>query len=95
MLSTPLALNSDGRLLAGTGIAARFWPLMAGAVFAQLAKAGSAQITGIARNPAGKLLSLHRDPGKVFSVGPGTTGGHLRVALFDAQLFSQWGRLDW
>jgi hypothetical protein len=45
-----LALNSDGRLLAGTGNNGALLAIDGRGVFAQLAKAGSAQITGIARN---------------------------------------------
>src|SRR6266481_884855 len=91
-----LALNSDGRLLAGTGNSGALLAIDGRGVFAQLAKAGSAQITGIARNSAGKLFLCTANPGKVFSVGPeyesvGTYESH----SFDAQLFSQWGRLDW
>ncbi|MGC2672593.1 MAG: hypothetical protein WA299_12065, partial [Candidatus Acidiferrum sp.] len=65
-------------------------------VFAQLAKAGSAQITGIARNSAGKVFLCTANPGKVFSLGPEYEAeGTFESRSFDAQLFSQWGRLDW
>jgi len=50
------ALNSDGRLLAGTGNSGALLAIDGRGVFAQLAKAGSAQITGIARNSVGKLF---------------------------------------
>src|SRR5207302_3444426 len=65
-------------------------------VFAQLAKAGSAQITGIVGNSSGKIFLCTSNPGKVFSLGPeyeaeGTFESH----SFDAQLFSQWGRIEW
>src|SRR5882762_6949334 len=91
-----LAINPDGRLLAGTGNGGALLAIDGRGVFAQLAKAGSAQITGIAANSAGKLFLCTANPGKVFSVGPeyeseGTYESH----SFDAQLFSQWGRLDW
>src|SRR5467141_1709315 len=91
-----LAINSDGRLLAGTGNGGALLAIDGRGVFAQLARAGSAQITGIAANSAGKLFLCTANPGKVFSVGPeyeseGTYESH----SFDAQLFSQWGRLDW
>src|SRR6266404_5155515 len=91
-----LAINSDGRLLAGTGNGGALLAIDGRGVFAQLAKAGSAQITGIAANSAGKLFLCTANPGKVFSVGPeyeseGTYESH----SFDAQLFSHGGRLDW
>src|SRR5246500_5782204 len=91
-----LALNSDGRLLAGTGNNGALLAIDGKGVFAQLAKAGSAQITGIARNSAGKLFLCTANPGKVFSVGPEyEPEGTYESRSFDAQLFSPWGRLDW
>ena len=91
-----LALNSDGRLLAGTGNSGALLAIDGRGVFAQLAKAGSAQITGIARNAGGKLFLCTANPGKVFSVGPEyEPEGTYESRSFDAQLFSQWGRLDW
>jgi outer membrane protein assembly factor BamB len=91
-----LGLASDGRVLAGTGNNGALLAIDGHGVFAQLAKAGSAQITGIARSSAGKIFLCTANPGKVFSVGPeyeaeGTYESH----SFDAHLFSQWGRLDW
>jgi outer membrane protein assembly factor BamB len=91
-----LALNSDGRLLAGTGNNGALLAIDGRGVFAQLAKAGSAQITGIARNANGKIFLCTANPGKVFSVGPEyEPEGTYESRSFDAQLFSQWGRLDW
>jgi outer membrane protein assembly factor BamB len=91
-----LALNSDGRLLAGTGNNGALLAIDGRGVFAQLAKAGSAQITGIARSSNGKLFLCTANPGKAFSVGPEyEPEGTYESRSFDAQLFSQWGRLDW
>jgi outer membrane protein assembly factor BamB len=91
-----LALNSDGRLLAGTGNNGALLAIDGRGVFAQLAKSGSAQITGIARNANGKIFLCTANPGKVFSVGPEyEPEGTYESRSFDAQLFSQWGRLDW
>jgi len=91
-----LGLASDGRLLAGTGNNGALLAIDGRGVFAQLAKAGSSQITGISGNSSGKIFLCTANPGKVFSVGPdyepeGTFESH----SFDAQLFSQWGRLEW
>src|SRR5467141_2061819 len=91
-----LGLASDGRLLAGAGNSGALLAVDGRGVFAHLAKAGSAQITGIARNSAGKIFLCTANPGKVYSVGPeyeaeGTFESH----SFDAQLFSKWGRIEW
>jgi outer membrane protein assembly factor BamB len=91
-----LGVGSDGRVLAGTGNNGALLAIDGHGVFAQLAKAGSAQITGIARNAAGKVFLCTANPGKVFSVGPEyEPEGTYESRSFDAQLFSQWGRLDW
>jgi hypothetical protein len=91
-----LGLASDGRLLAGTGNSGALLAIDGHGVFAHLAKAGSAQITGIAHNSAGKVFLCTANPGKVYSVGPDYEAeGTFESRSFDAQLFSQWGRLEW
>ena len=91
-----LGLASDGRLLAGTGNAGALLAVDGHGVFAHLAKSGSAQITGIARNSSGKIFLCTANPGKIFSVGPEYEAeGTFESRSFDAQLFSQWGRLEW
>ena len=91
-----LGLASDGRILAGTGNSGALLAIDGHGVFAQLAKAGSAQITGIARDSSGKVFLCTANPGKVFSLGPEYEAeGTFESRSFDAQLFSKWGRLDW
>src|SRR5712692_9770231 len=91
-----LGLASDGRLLAGTGNNGALLAVDGRGVFAQLAKAGSAQITGIARNSSGRVFLCTANPGKVFSLGPDyEPEGTFESRSFDSQLFSQWGRLEW
>jgi len=91
-----LGLASDGRLLAGTGNSGALLAIDGHGVFAHLAKSGSAQITGIARNSAGKVFLCTANPGKVYSVGPEYEAeGTFESRSFDAQLFSHWGRIEW
>jgi hypothetical protein len=91
-----LGLGSDGRLLAGTGNNGALLAIDGHGIFAHLAKSGSAQITGIARNSAGKVFLCTANPGKVYSVGPEYEAeGTFESRSFDAQLFSQWGRIEW
>lgn len=91
-----LGFGSDGRVLAGTGNSGALLAVDGHGVFAQLAKSGSAQITGIARGSNGKVFLCTANPGKVFSVGPEYEAeGTYESRSFDAQLFSQWGSLDW
>src|SRR5229473_1415446 len=91
-----LGLASDGRLLAGTGNSGALLAIDGHGVFAHLAKSGSAQITGIARNSVGKVFLCTANPGKVYSLGPEYEAqGTFESRSFDAQLFSQWGHLEW
>ncbi len=91
-----LGLASDGRLLAGSGNSGALLAVDGHGVFAHLAKSGSAQITGIARNSAGKIFLCTANPGKVYSVGPEYEAeGTFESRSFDAQLFSKWGRIEW
>lgn len=91
-----LGVASDGRLLAGTGNNGALLAIDGRGVFAQLAKAGSSQITGIVENSSGKAFLCTSNPGKVFSLGPEYEAeGSYESHSFDAQLFSQWGRIEW
>ena len=91
-----LGIASDGRLLAGLGNSGSLLAIDGRGVFAQLAKAGSAQITGIARSSAGKIILCTANPGKLISLGPEyEPEGTYESRSFDAQLFSQWGRIEW
>jgi hypothetical protein len=91
-----LGLNSDGRLLAGTGNTGALLVIDGRGVYAQLAKSGSSQITGISRTSSGKVYLCTANPGKVYSLGPEfEPEGTFESQSFDAKLFSQWGRIDW
>ena len=91
-----LGLDADGRLLAGTGNSGSLLSIDGRGVYAQLAKSGSSQITGIARAAGGKMYLCTANPGKVFSLGPEFEAeGKFESQSFDAKLFSQWGRIEW
>lgn len=91
-----LGLAGDGRLLAGLGNSGALLAIDGHGVFAQLAKAGSAQITGIARAGSGKVILCTANPGKLVALGPDyEPEGTYESRSFDAQLFSQWGRMEW
>jgi len=91
-----LGLNSDGRLLAGTGNNGSLLVIDGRGVYAQLAKAGSSQITGISRAAGGKVFLCTANPGKVFSLGPEYEAeGTFESQSFDAKLYSEWGRIEW
>ena len=91
-----LGMGGDGRLLAGLGNSGALLAIDGRGVFAQLAKAGSAQITGIVRNSTGKIFLCTANPGKLIALGPEyEPEGTYESRSFDTQLFSRWGRVEW
>jgi len=91
-----LGMNPDGRVVAGTGNNGSLLVIDGNGVYAQLAKAGSAQITGISRAANGRVYLCTANPGKLFSLGPDYEAvGTFESQSFDAKLFSQWGRIEW
>ena len=91
-----LGLNYDGRLLVGTGNNGSLLVIDGRGVYAQLAKSGSAQITGISRSSNGRVFLCTANPGKVFSLGPEyEPEGTFESQSFDAKLYSKWGRIEW
>jgi WD40 repeat protein len=91
-----LGIGGDGRLLAGLGNSGALLAIDGKGVFAQLAKAGSAQITGIARNSSGRIFLCTANPGKLIALGPEyEPEGTYESRSFDTQLFSRWGRVEW
>src|ERR1041384_17400 len=91
-----LGIGGDGRLLAGLGNTGALLAIDGKGILAQLAKAGSAQITGIARNGTGKIFLCTANPGKLIALGPEyEPEGTYESRSFDTQLFSRWGRAEW
>src|SRR6266436_5921167 len=91
-----LGIGGDGRLLAGLGNSGALLAIDGKGVFAQLAKAGSAQITGIVRNGVGKIFLCTANPGKLIALGPEYEAeGTYESRSLDTQLFSHWGRVEW
>src|SRR5438045_8919847 len=85
---------ADWRLMAGLGNSVALLAIDGKRVFAQLAKAGSAQITGIVRDSSGRLLLCTANPGKLVALGPDyEPEGTYESRSFDTHLFSQWGHV--
>ncbi len=91
-----LGLSAAGKLLLGTGNKGNVIQLEGNSVFSTLAKTSSSQVTGIAQGAGGKVIVCTANPGKVFSLGPEyEPEGTFESQVFDAKIFSQWGRLTW
>ncbi len=90
-----LAFDSHDRLLAGTGNRGHVFAITTGDEFTDLLKAPASQITGFAKAPGGGLYAASSNLGKIFLLGPGPeTEGTYESDVFDARIFSRWGRAD-
>ena len=90
-----LAFDSRGRLLAGTGNRGHIFAITGLDDFSDLLKAPVSQVTGFAKSPNGGLYAATSNLGKVFVLGPGPeTEGTYESDVFDAKLFSRWGRVE-
>ncbi len=90
-----LAFDSQERLLAGTGNRGHVFAITGLDDFADLLKAPASQVTGFAKAPGGGLYAATSNLGKVFILGPGPAGeGTYESDVFDARIFSRWGRAD-
>ncbi|MGA2855988.1 MAG: hypothetical protein ABSE40_03925 [Candidatus Sulfotelmatobacter sp.] len=90
-----LAFDSGKRLLAGTGNRGHVFAVTAPDEFSDLLKAPASQVTGFAKAPGGGLYAASSNLGKVFVLGPAPeTEGSYESDVFDAKIFSRWGRVE-
>lgn len=91
-----LAFDAGGRLLAGTGNDGQLIAVDSPTLFTQVYKASSRQITALVRSAGGRVYLGTANPGKLLALGPEfETEGSFESDVFDAELFSQWGRISW
>lgn len=89
-----LAFDAGGRLLAGTGNKGKLYAIR-GNEYTYLTKASANQVTAFARAPQGALYAATSNLGKVFLVGANpVTEGSYESDVFDAKIFSKWGRAE-
>ena len=90
-----LAFDSHGRLLAGTGNRGHVFAIDQPDEFSDLLKAPASQVTCFAKAPGGGLYAASSNLGKLFLLGPGPeTEGTYESDVFDAKIFSRWGRVE-
>ena len=90
-----LAFDPQDRLLAGTGNRGHIFAITGTDEFADLLKAPASQLTGFAKEPGGALYAAGSNLGKIFVLGPGPeTEGTYESDIFDAKVFSRWGRAE-
>ena len=90
-----LAFDPQGRLLAGTGNRGHIFALKSEDDFSDLLKAPSSQVTAFAKAPGGGLYASGSNLGKIFVLGPAPQSeGTYESDVFDAKIFSRWGRAE-
>jgi WD40 repeat protein len=90
-----LAFDSHDKLLAGTGNRGHVFAIDGQDDFTDLLKAPASQVTGFAKAPGGGLYAASSNLGKIFVLGPGPeTEGSYESDVFDAKIFSRWGRVE-
>jgi hypothetical protein len=90
-----LGFDQRGRLLAGTGNRGHIFAIVGDDYFIDLLRAGASQITSFAKAPGGGLYVSTSNLGKLFLLGPSPeTEGSYESDVFDAHIFSRWGRAE-
>ena len=90
-----LAFDNRGRLLAGTGNGGEIFEVTGREDYVELIKAEANQVTAFAEAPNGALYASTSNLGKIFllSNSPENEGSY-ESDVFDAQVFSKWGRAE-
>jgi hypothetical protein len=94
-LAYALAFDQRGRLLVGTGNRGHVFAILGEDNFIDLLKASATQVTAFAKAPGGGLYVSTSNLGKLFLLGPTPdTEGSYESDVFDAHIFSRWGRVE-
>jgi hypothetical protein len=90
-----LAFDAHEKLLAGTGNRGHVFAIDGQDEFSDLLKASASQVTGFAKAAGGGLYAATSNLGKIFLLGPGPENeGIYESDVFDAKVFSRWGRAE-
>ena len=90
-----LAFDRAGRLLAGTGNRGHIFAITGEDQFVDLLKASASQITAFAEAPGGGLYVSTSNLGKLLLLGGSPEAeGTYESDVFDAKVFSRWGRAE-
>ena len=90
-----LSFDEQGRLLAGSGNKARVYTIESNGDYVDLLKASATQVTAFTNGPKNGLYAATSNLGKIFLLGPQPDSeGSYESDVFDAHIFSRWGRLE-
>jgi sugar lactone lactonase YvrE len=91
-----IAFDAGGRVLLGSGNKGNLYRIESPSLYTLLLTMPSAQITAFQPGPDGHLYASTGNVGKVYDIGPGlATQGSVESDVFDAGLYTQWGRLSY
>jgi hypothetical protein len=89
-----LALDAEGRVLAGTGNQGLIYRLDSDSVATRLLDAEAGQVTALIPGGGGSVFALTSNIGRAYQIGPGLEKtGTVESEVLDAGSFSYWGRL--
>ena len=95
-LAYALSFDAQGRVLIGTGNEGKLLAVDSPTLFTDLVKTPGQQITALLRSRSGRIYLGTANPGKLAAAGPELEAeGSFESEVFDADLFSQWGRISW
>jgi sugar lactone lactonase YvrE len=90
-----LAFDQKGRLLAGTGNKGKIFAVPGRDDYTDLIKAEANQVTAFTKAPGGGLYASTSNLGKIFLLSAAPDGdGSYESDVFDAHIFSKWGRAE-
>ncbi len=90
-----IALDANGRPILGTGNKGFIYRIDSEALYTVLVSATPTQVTGLVSAPGARFYAVTGNVGKIYQLGPGLEHeGSLESEVFDAGMFSQWGRLS-
>ncbi|HTR66998.1 MAG TPA: hypothetical protein VMH85_14565 [Terriglobales bacterium] len=90
-----LTFDAKGQLIAGSGNQGHVLAITGEDQFTDLLHASASQVTAFAKAPAGGLYVSTSNLGKVFLLGASPEAeGSYESDIFDAQVFSRWGRAE-
>jgi sugar lactone lactonase YvrE len=90
-----LGFDADGHLIAGTGNKGKIFSIDEQSRFTDLIKLSANQVIGFARGPDGATYAATSNLGKIFALqNSAQRDGTYESDVFDAKIFSRWGRLE-
>jgi sugar lactone lactonase YvrE len=90
-----IGFDAEGRAILGAGNHGSVYRVETPFLHTLLLTTASTQVTALANGPGGRLYAVTGNVGKLYEIGPALEReGTLESDVFDAALFSRWGRLS-